>query len=205
MKVRCLYRVHTKAPIFDGVFDTDKGLILDCPELVTVDATSYQYYETMYREHSYDDYKTLYTVMLDTPNALAVIGYNCMGTIIVTHTGSQVYYAESHEVEPWCPLVKEYDLKLQLVGVAKTKVKIFNRVTPQALLFAKKEGNKYYVYTQQGCLPMSVKPEVIEGKAVDMTMHLEMCKAPNAWGTCTIDGVTRLLTIENGKVKLMRR
>lgn len=100
MIVNCVYRIHSRGVVLDGKFDTDEGLILECPELCQVDMTDYHYILDAYPGVG-DSMEYLHYMLQDASCAIAAIGFNRIGCILVGYEEAHAVYAVRGEL-PRC-------------------------------------------------------------------------------------------------------
>ena len=204
MIVNCVYRIHSRGVVLDGKFDTDEGLILECPELCQVDMTDYHYILDAYPGVG-DSMEYLHYMLQDASCAIAAIGFNRVGCILVGYEEAHAVYAvRGNFPDVAGALVKKYRMKTECIGIARTEVRQFVVPTKRALVVIDKTGNEPVIHTQQGRKKVAFSYDSLEpGETIGLQGAKELCEDSRAYGICKVKGEVRLLTIGSSDIEYL--
>jgi len=194
MIVNCVYRVHTRGEVIEGQFDTESGTIVGCPELFCVDMFEYTYLPGAYQGVG-DSLPYLHSVLQENSNLIAAVGRNCEGCIAVSHTKAYAMYkVPGIFPEIAGPLRREYALRTECIGVARTVVKQYKVPTHMALVIVDKTGPNPMIHTQEGKKRVAFQYDALPmDRPISMKRVKELCECTEAYGTCTYNGEVHLL------------
>ena len=200
--VRCAWRVHSKGEVLEGVFDTEEGVVKECPSLFTLETAGLDYSKD---EYVVEDapFSFLAKMMNKYPDAIAAVGYYKKGAIIVKH--KTAIFAKGGEIDSDSQrinLLKEYNRTVETLGLVKTIVYDISYTTKQALLLEDTTDKFPVVHTRQACKIMSADHDVIPaGSVLSMARVLEMSKIPEVYGSCVVNGKPVLVELSGGVIR----
>lgn len=200
-EVNCVYRVHTQGEIIPAKFNLLTGQIIGFEDLVTVDMNKNQYRVN----EGKDSLEYLIQKIIKWKQAIAVISSSKIGTIIIT---KEVSFQESDincfGLGEKYPLLKIYDRKIEIIGAIKTPIYTLKIQTPQELLIVDKTNGEDIVHTRYGRKYIEFKYDKLEDKHIDMSLQVCMCKNPNAFATCKVEGIPRLVFIKGTQLEVYK-
>lgn len=206
MKVRCVYRVHSRGEVLDGFFDTEQGIVLECPELCQVNMEGYHYLRDAYNGAE-DLWDYLHYMLQANPYTIAAAGYNREGCILVGFEEAHAVYSK----EGWAPAVggplkRRYCLKTECIGIAKTQIRQYGAPTRRALVVVDKTGTNPVIHTKFGRKRVGFRYDsLVPGKPIGSQGADKLCTVEAAYGTCLVNGEPRLLTIGEHSVDYLER
>lgn len=205
MIVDCVYRVHTRGEVIEGHFDTEQGIIIECPELFCVDMEKYIYLPRAYQGIR-DSISYLHSVLQGNQNLIAAVGQNCEGCIAISHTRAWAMYCrKGYFPEVTGILQRPYALKTECIGVARTFVKQYEVPTRMALVVIDKTDPNPVIHTQQGKKRVAFQYEPLPaGKQISVKRVRELCERTGAYGTCIHNGEVCLLMQGTHSIDLYR-
>lgn len=204
-KVDCVYRVHTYGEIIPAKFNILTGQIIGFEEFITLDMEETKKYASSYVDGRENILEYLVQKMIEWKQAIVVIGYSNVGTIIVTEKTSfyqldSCFYARQ---KTECPLLKPYCREVEVIGAIKTPIYTLSIQTPQAFFIVDKTGGQKIVHTRYGRKQVAFCYDSLEDRYIDMALQVSMCQNPYAFATCKVEGVLSLVFINNNQLEIL--